>query len=110
MKKMDEMDRNIRLHSEELGFKAAVFMLALRVLYECWQGFFNGGIYSRLPALMLIVALCVQVFSEIVMKRKMVAGDEEYKEPNKVLWYIIMSIAVIAIVLSIGFYLMSNNS
>ena len=24
MKKMDEMDRNIRLRSEELGFKAAV--------------------------------------------------------------------------------------
>lgn len=110
MKKMDEMDRNIRLHSEELGFKTAVLLLAIWVLYECWQGIFNGGTYNRLPAFSLIVTLCVQAFSEMAMKRKMISGDEEYKEPNKIIWCIIMFIAVIAIVLSIGSYLMLSHS
>ena len=56
MKKMDEMDRNIRLRSEELGFKAAVLILAVWVLKAgaifqvmvyrirfpcwCWQQFY----------------------------------------------------------------------
>ncbi|RCX08161.1 hypothetical protein DFR58_1451 [Anaerobacterium chartisolvens] len=108
MRKMDEMGRNIRLRSEELGFKSAVLILAVWVLYECWQGFFNGGTYNHLPALILIVTLCVQGLSEMVMKRKMISGDEEYKEPNKILWWSIMFIAAIAIILSIGSYLMLN--
>ena len=41
MKKMDEMDRNIRLRSEELGFKAAVLILAVWVLIESWRNFFR---------------------------------------------------------------------
>ena len=49
MKKMDEMDRNIRLRSEELGFKAAVFVLAVWVLIECCRNF-SGDVYRiRFP-------------------------------------------------------------
>lgn len=102
MKKTDEMDTNIKLRSEELGFKAAVLLLAIWVLYECRQGFFSGGTFNRLPFLILLVTLCIQRFSEMAIKRKMISGDEEYKEPNKLLWGIIMIVAIIAIVLSIG--------
>ncbi len=109
MKKMDEMDRNIRLRSEELGFKSSVLILAIWGLYECWQSFFNGGTYNPLPTLILIATLCVQGFSEMVMKRKMISGDEEYKEPNIILWSIIMLIAVVTIVLSIGSYLLLSS-
>ena len=49
MKKMDEMDRNIRLRSEELGFKAAVFVLAVWVLIECWRNFSGDGISNPIP-------------------------------------------------------------
>ena len=54
MKKMDEMDRNIRLRSEELGFKAAVFVLAVWVLIECWRNFSGDGISNSIPMLCVI--------------------------------------------------------
>ena len=35
MKKMDEMDRNIRLRSQEWGFRAMLLALIVWVLYNC---------------------------------------------------------------------------
>ncbi len=110
MKKMDEMDRNIRLRSEEFGFKTAVFALAIWTLYESWEYLFNSGSYNSLPTLILLVTLCVQGFSEMVMKRKMISDDEEYKEPNRILWRIIAVIATIAILISIGSYLLISTN
>ena len=107
MKNMDEMDRNIKLRSEELGFKVAVLALAIWTLYELWNKLFNGGDNNILPSAIMIVVLCVQRFSEMAMKRKMIAGDEEYKEPNKLLWIIILGVAILAIILSVGVYLAS---
>ncbi|WP_244835025.1 hypothetical protein [Clostridium sp. BJN0001] len=109
MKKMDEMNRTIRLRSEELGFKSSVLILTLWVLYECFQVFFNKGTYSSLPSICLIITLSIQQLSEIVMKRKMISGDDEYKEPNKILSYIIIFVALIALLLSIGSYLLMHN-
>ena len=108
MKKMDEMDRNIKLHSESLGYKAALICLALWTLCESWQTLANNGQsgYSILPMTILMAALCVQWFSEMAMKRKMISGDDEYKEPNKILRSVITIIVITAIIISIGSYLM----
>ncbi len=34
MKKMDEMDRNIQLRSESIGYRAAMFALIVWILYD----------------------------------------------------------------------------
>lgn len=46
-KRMDEMDRQIQLLSEERGYRVIVLALALWVLYNCWQTF-SGGRRMRL--------------------------------------------------------------
>lgn len=102
MKKMDEMDRNIRLRSEAYGFKCAVLLLAAWTLYESYTALSTGKLLNILPSLLLTGSLAVQGFSELYMKRKMIAGDEEYREPNKVLWTAVLAIAVTAVVLSAG--------
>lgn len=102
MKKMDEMDRNIRFRSEELAYKIAVLALAIWTLYESWQTYFNDSKAINLPMYILILVLCVQAFSEMAMKRKMIAGDEEYNEPNKLVWTVIAIVAVIAVVIALG--------
>ena len=38
------------------------------------------------------------------MKRKMVAGDEEYREPNRLLRTVIASVIAVVLILSIGTY------
>lgn len=101
---MDEMDRNIQLRSEEWGYRSASLALAAWTLFNCWQTLMNGTAYHPLPGLVLCFAACVQGFSQLAMKQKMIAGDEEYKEPNKLLWTIIISVIAAAIIVSTGTY------
>ena len=104
MKKMDEMDRNIQLHSEEWGYRAALLSLSAWTLFNCWQTLMYDFEYSPLPSLILCFAVCVQGFSQMAMKHKMVAGDEEYREPNKLLRTVIATIVAVVLVLSMGTY------
>lgn len=106
MKKVDEMDMNIKLRSEELGFKVAILVLTIWTLFECWKKFFNNADYNPLPSFILLTVLCAQMFSEMAMKRKMISGDEEYRESNKILWIVIVMIIIITIVLSVGYRLL----
>ena len=104
MKKMDEMDRSIQLHSEEWGYRAALLSLSAWTLLNCWQTLMYDSEYSPVPSLILCFAVCVQGFVQMAMKRKMVAGDEEYREPNKLLRTVITLIVAVVLVLSIGTY------
>ena len=101
-----KLDRHIRARSESLGYKIALVCLAIWTSYESWQTLSNGGTQNILPTMILILASCVQRFSEMAMKRKMISGDEEYKEPNKILRVVIAVIVVTAIIISIGAYLL----
>jgi len=104
MKKLDEMDRNIQLRSEEIGYKATLLMLSVWTFCDCWQVLVNGAKYRPLPGLIVCFAVCIQGFSQMAMKRNMIAGDEEYHEPNKVVWAIVGVLATAAILLSAGTY------
>ncbi len=106
MKKLDEMDRDIQLRSEEIGYKVTLLILSVWTFYNCWQVLVNGAKHSPLPGLIVCLAVGIQGFSQMAMKRKMIAGDEEYHEPNKVVWAIVGTIAVAAILLSIGTFLL----
>lgn len=104
MKKLDEMDRNIQLRSEGIGYRVTILILSIWTCYNCWQTLANGEKYIPFPGLILCFAVCVQSFSQMAMKRKMIAGDEEYHEPNKLVWVIVGVVAVAAIVLWAGTY------
>ena len=104
MKKMDEMDRNIQLRSEEWGYRAALLALSAWTLFNCCQTLMYDVKHNPLPSLILCFAVCVQGVSQMAMKQKMVAGDEEYREPNKLLRTIIAAIVAIVLILSIGTY------
>ena len=104
MKKMDEMDRNIQLHSEEWGYRTTLLSLSAWTLFNCWQSLMSDLEYNPLPSLVLCFAVSVQAFSQIAMKQKMIAGDEEYREPNKLLWTVIATIVLVVLILSVGTY------
>ncbi|WP_373093919.1 hypothetical protein [Collinsella aerofaciens] len=108
MRKMDEMERSIQLHAEERGYRTALLSLSAWALFNCWKALAHGSEYSPLPALVLCLAVCVQGFSQMSMKRRMVVGDEEYREPNKLLRTVVAAIVVTVLVLSIGTYLLAR--
>lgn len=104
MKKMDEMDRDIQLRAEEWGYKTVLLALCAWTILNVYQSLTNHIKLDMLPCLILCLTICVQTLSQMIMKRKMVAGDEEYKEPNKLLYAIVAAIVIVAIVLSLGAY------
>lgn len=106
MKRMDEMDRNIQLRAEEWGYRVAMLALAVWTFYNCFQTLANGAKYSPLPGLIVCLAASVQSFSQMVIKRRMIDGDEEYREPNKPAWMFFAAIVITVLVLSVGTLLM----
>ncbi|MCI8565978.1 MAG: hypothetical protein HFI39_06630 [Lachnospiraceae bacterium] len=102
MRKMDEMDRDIQLRSEEWGYRSVMLSLAAWTFFNCWQTLRNGADYHPLPGLIFCFASCVQGFSQLAVKRKMVAGEEEYKAPNKLLWIVLAVVTAAVIIVSMG--------
>lgn len=104
MKKMDEMDRNIYMRSEEWGYKVSLLSLCIWTIFNLYQSIVNKIKLDMLPCLILCLSIFVQSIAQIIIKQKMIAGDEEYKEPNRVLQLIITLIAFVVVILSIGAY------
>ncbi len=104
MKKTDEMSRNIQLRSEEWGYRAAAFALTVWTFYNCYQTLAHGTPYNPLPALILCMSASIQGMIQLALERKMIAGEEEYHEPNKLLWGVIGSIVIAVALLSLGTY------
>lgn len=104
MKKVDEMDKNIQLRSTAISYKVTLVVLSIWALYNSWQTLVNDVAYHPLPVLILCLAVSVQSFSEMAIKRKMIAEEEEYHEPNKLLWTILVCIVLAATILSVGTY------
>ena len=64
MKKMDEMDRNLQLHSEEWGYRAALLSLSAWTLFSCWQALMHDGEYKPFTVSdFVLCSLCSGIFS-----------------------------------------------
>ena len=104
MKKMDEMDRDIQLRSEEWGYKTALLGLCAWTGFNIYQALVVGGKLEMLPCLILILSVSVQGFAQTAIKRNMIDGDEDFKEPNKLVQGIFLIIVILIVVLAIGIY------
>ena len=109
MRKMDEMDRAIQLRSEEWGYKTALFGLCAWTGFNIYQALVGGGKLEMLPCLILILSVSVQGFGQTAMKRNMIAGDEEYKEPNKLVQGVILMVVILIVVLALGVYFFQKD-
>ncbi len=104
MKKMDEMDRNIRMRSESWGYRVTMLFLWIWLMYSLYKSKVDGAKFELVPWMILTISSTVQFVSETVMKLKMVAGDEEYKEDRKsrILFELIFGAAVLIFLIIYG--------
>lgn len=103
-KQMDEMERNIKRQSESLGFKVTIFIMALWTLYESYRALSTGLRLNILPCLVVTAGCTVTGIYELLLKRRMIEGDEEYKEPNKALLVTVGIVALAAVICTLGAY------
>ena len=54
------------------------------------------------------MAVCVQGFSQLALKRRMIAGDDEYHEPNKLLWTAAAAFVILVLAVALGVGLMQG--
>ena len=99
---LDEMGKSIQLHAQSVGYRLAVLLLAIWTLYESYIALTTGQRLYIVPSLVLTAVCAVEGIYESILKRKMIQGDDEYREPNKVLITILAVIAIAAIIVSIG--------
>lgn len=101
-KQLDEMESQIKLESQSLGFKVTVLLLAFWTIYEGISSIVRIQPRNIMPCMILIIACISQYVSEQSLKHRMVVGDEDYKEPNKAFWTVIMIFVSIAVIISAG--------
>ena len=109
MKKMDEMDRDIQLRSEEWGYKMALFGLCGWTVFNIYQSITKGIKLEMLPCLILCLSICVQGFAQTAIKQKMIDGDEDFKEPNKLVQGVILAVVTVIVVLAVGVYFFQKD-
>lgn len=105
-KPLDEMERIIKLRSEALSFKISMLLMAVWTLYESCTALTTGERLNILPCLVVTVSCAAQSLCEAVIKRRMTRGDDEYKEPNKVLLAAAAVIIIAALAASVGSFLL----
>lgn len=99
---MDEMDRSIQLRSEAIAYKAGILALSLWTIVASYQTLVSKADFQILPVLVLCFATSVQNFSRLAIKNKMIAGDDEYKEPNKFLRFLMLGLVLTALIIFLG--------
>ena len=109
MRKMDEMDRAIQLRSEEWGYKTALFGLCGWTVFNIYQSITKGIELEMLPCLILCLSISVQGFAQTAIKQKMIDGDEEYKEPNKLVQGVILAVVTVIVVLAVSVYFFQKD-
>lgn len=105
-KPLDEMERIIKLRSEAMSFKISMLLMVVWTLYEAYTALTTGERLNILPSLVVTVSCAVQSLCEAVIKRRMIRGDDEYKEPNKALLAAVAVIIIAALVVSVGSFLL----
>ena len=83
--KMDEMERSILLRSQGYAYKFVVLFLCGWTIYESYRGLTLSKPFNIIPSLVVTLTMMVQLVSQLLIKKRMVEGDAEYKEPNRLL-------------------------
>ena len=73
-------------------------------VFNIYQSITKGIELEMLPCLILCLSISVQGFAQTAIKQKMIDGDEDFKEPNKLVQGIFLIIVILIVVLAIGIY------
>jgi len=104
-KPLDEMERNIKLKAKSFAHTLTKILLGVWSLFESYKTLTSGGPYYILPFSIFFISHLGEGFYEFMLKRKMIAGDNEYKEPSKVTKTLIAVITAAVILAAVCAYI-----
>ena len=102
VRKMDEMERCIAFKSQRNAFFFIMIALFAWSIYEAYKVYAFHTSLNIFPCLLLVVSLCVQIFSQLIMTRNAVKDDEDSFETSPLLKIIIWVCVVAGVIITVG--------
>lgn len=104
-RRMDEMEKDIALKAQRNALIYALLALAIWSLYESFKVYTRHTSLNSVPSFLLVTTSFVLILSQIVLQKRVVKGDDEYKDTTPLLKIIVVGVIVVAIIISIGAWL-----
>ncbi|MDF2512531.1 MAG: hypothetical protein K0S04_2397 [Herbinix sp.] len=108
-RKMDEMERDIALKAQRNALIYVLVVLAILSFYESFKVYTQHISLNLVPSFLLVTTSFVLILSQLVLQKRVVKGDDEYKDTNPILKIIVVGVIVAAIVISIGAWIVFSG-
>ena len=100
--KMDEMERHIVFRSQRNSYLFLVIALLIWSFYESYRVYAFHTKLNLIPCMLLVTAVVIQIFSQLVMERNAVKDDEDSYETTPILKIIILICVIVSVIITIG--------
>lgn len=108
-RKMDEMEKDIALKAQRNALIYVLVVLAILSFYESFKVYTQHTSLNSVPSFLLVTTSFVLILSQLVLQKRVVKGDYEYKDTTSIFKIIVVSIIVAAIVISIGAWIVFSG-
>jgi len=89
-RKMDEMERYIAFRAQRNAYIFLVAALLIWSLYESCKVYIYHSSLNLLPCFLLVAAVAVQTFSQLILTRNAVKDDEDSYDTKPLLQIIVL--------------------
>lgn len=100
--KPDEMERYILFRAQRNAYLFLVAALVVWSFYESYQVYTRHSRLNLIPCLLLAVAALIQTFSQLILTRRAVQGDEDSFETGPLVKTVVLVCAVVGVIVTIG--------
>lgn len=108
-RKMDEMEKDISLKAQRNALIYILLVLAIWSFYESFKVYTQHTSLCLVPSFLLITTSFVLILSQLVLQKRAVKGDDEYKDTAPILKTIAVGVIIAAIIISIGAWIVFSG-
>jgi len=101
-RKMDEMEKDIALKAQRNALIYILLVLAIWSFYESFKVYTQQISLYLVPSFLLVTTSFVLILSQLVLQKRVIKGDDEYKDTTPILKTILVGVIIAAIIISIG--------
>lgn len=107
--KMDEMEKDIALRAQRNALIYVLLVLAIWSFYESFKVYTHHTSLNSTPSFLLVTTSFVLILSQLVLQKRAVKGDDEYKDTTPILKIIVVGVIFAAIIIAIGAWIVFSG-
>jgi Mn2+/Fe2+ NRAMP family transporter len=108
-RKMDEMGKDISIKAQRNALIYVLLVLVIWSFYESFKVYTQHTSLNSAPSFLLVTTSFVLILSQLVLKKRAIKGDDEYKDTTPILKIIVVGVIIAAIIISIGAWIVFSG-